>query len=379
MATNLSIIPVESRRSRRLFIHLPWSVYRKDSAWVPPLLLERFQHISQHNPYFEHAEWKAWIAMRDNKPVGRISAQIDQLYLKRYCNQTGFFGMLEAENDIEIFRLLMNTAEAWLRSKGMMTVLGPFNFSINDECGLLVDGFDTPPSIMMGHALPYYGPIIEELDYTPTQDLLAYRIPPDFAMPDAMRALTAKASDSVRLRSLNRSRRNEDFSIIRDIFNDAWSQNWGFVPFTETEFARIGRDLSQIVDDDFIQIAEVSGQPAGMIVMLPNINEAIRDLNGRLLPIGWLKLLWRLKRNFPTTARIPLMGICHQYQQSLMGTALALLLINALRVPAARRGIKEVEMSWILSNNLKMRNLIEALGGVKHKVYRLYKKPLANT
>jgi hypothetical protein len=372
----LKIIPVEGRHAWRQFIHLPWSIYANNPVWVPPLLLERHQLISLRNPYFAHARWKAWLAFQGKRPVGRISAQVDQLYLDHHQNATGFFGMLEAEDESEVFSALLNAAGTWLKAQGMQYLQGPFNLSINAESGLLVEGFDTAPSVMMGHTPPYYVSQLEALGYAPAKDLLAYRIRSDFAVPAAMQTLTSKTTSRIRLRPLRRSALRTDLATLRDIFNDAWSKNWGFVPFTEAEFTEVGQNLSRLLDDDFIQIAEVEDVPAGMIVVLPNINEVIRDLNGRLLPLGWLKLLWRLKRTPPKTARIPLMGVRKRYQQSLLGTALTFLLIDAVRAPVIRRGIEEVELSWILEDNLSMRNIIESLGGLCCKRYRIYQKKI---
>ncbi len=361
----------------RQFIRLPWSIYAGDPIWVPPLLWERQQYLSLHNPYFAHARWCAWLAFRGARPVGRISAQLDHLHLKYHQDNTGFFGLLEAENDPAIFRILLSSAETWLRERGLRRILGPFNLSINSECGLLVDGFETPPAIMMGHAPPYYSARIQEQGYTRIKDLLAYRIKPNFLVPAAMQTLTAKAGEKVHLRPLRRAQLDTDLATLRDIFNDAWSQNWNYIPFTEAEFAHLGRDLTWFVGDDFIQIAEINGNPAAMIVLLPNLNEIIQDLNGRLLPSGWIKVLWRLKWDHPKTARVPLMGIRKDYQKTLLGTVLAFKLIDALRTPAINHGIKEVELSWILEDNLRMRKIIESINGRLYKRYRIYQKELA--
>lgn len=372
----LRIIPIENKNLLRQFIRVPWSIYNSDPAWVPPLLLERRQHLSRHNPFFAHAQWRAWLACRGSLPVGRISAQIDRLHLERYQDATGYFGMLEAEDNTETFQALLNTAENWLYEQGMRRVIGPFNLSINDECGLLVEGFDSPPPIMLGHARPYYAARVEDYGYGKAKDLFAYRIDPNFTPTRVMQALVRKVAGRVHLRPLNRSHLDEEMEVLRDIFNDAWSQNWGFVPFTEAEFEELGRNLKLLIKDDFVQIAEVDGEPAAMIVILPNINEVIRDLNGRLLPFGWLKLLWRLKVSYPKTARIPLMGVRKRYQQGPLGPALAFLVINALRAPGIKSGIQEVDMSWILEDNKAMRNIIESNGGVPYKRYRIYQKAL---
>ena len=370
----LRVVPVEGRRGLRQFIRLPWSIYLDDPAWVPPLLLERKEHLSKRNPFFEHAKCKFWLAYRGATPVGRISAQVDQLHLQRYEDSTGFFGLLEAEDEAETFRALMDTAETWLRDQGMRRVLGPFNFSINQECGLLVEGFDTPPMVMMGHARPYYSTRIEENGYRKEKDLLAYHINSDYQLTPAMRLVIKRAKKRVHLRPLRRSIFREELRILQDIFEDAWSQNWGFVPFTRSEFEHMGKSLKLLLPDDQVQIAEVDGVPAAFMVAMPNVNEAIRDLNGKLFPLGWLKLLWRLKVAYPKSVRVALMGVRQRYQKSRLGAALALMVIEACTAPAVRRGVLTAEMSWILDDNLGMRNIIESLGGKAYKRYRIYSK-----
>ncbi|HJX32483.1 MAG TPA: N-acetyltransferase [Thermodesulfobacteriota bacterium] len=374
---SLWIARVEGRSAFRQFIRLPWSLYGDDPMWVPPLLIERRRHLSSRNPYFAHAQYCSWLAYRGLRPVGRISAQVDELHIERYRDATGFFGMIEAEDNAETFQALTDTAEQWLRGKGMRRILGPLNLSLNQEGGLLVEGFDTPPSIMMSHARRYYGPRIEEQGYRKEKDLLAYLVNADFEWPPLLQKITARAAQDVRLRPLRMSRFAEELKILQGIFEDAWSQNWGFVPFTRAEFQHMGQDIKFLVDKEFVQIAEVNGAAAGMIVVLPNLNEAIRDLNGRLFPFGWMKLLWRLKVKCPTSARVPLMGVCRRYQETLLGPALAIMLIDAARIPAVRRGIRNVEMSWILEDNMRMRTIIESIGGTVYKRYRIYGKELA--
>ena len=372
----LEVNPVINRHEQRLFIRLPWSIYSDDPAWVPPLLLERKEHLSPHNPYFEHAQYQSWIAYRDGTPVGRISAQIDQLHLNRYQEKEGFFGMIEAEDNAETFAALFQTAESWLRDHGMRRAMGPYNLSINQEAGLLVDGFDTPPCLMMGHARPYYRTRIEENGYQKAKDLLAYIIDADFDHAAALQAIVKRAKKQVKVRTLQKSNYYEDMKIIVDIFNDAWSENWGFLPFTETEFKQLAKDFKIVLDFELVKIAEVDGIPAAFMVVAPNINEVIRDLNGRLLPFGWLKLLWRLKVRYPQTARIPFMGVRKQYHGSLLGAALAFMVIIAGQPYAIKRGLKKVELSWILEDNKGMRDIIESIGGIIYKTYRIYKKDL---
>ena len=372
----LQIVRVKTRQDLNDFIRLLWPLYKNDPAWVPPLILDRRMQLSPKNPYFEHATFSSWVAYRNRKPVGRISAQIDRLHLDRYQDATGFFGMLESEDNSETFKTLLVTAETWLRKKGMRRVMGPFNLSINQELGMLVDGFDTPPVVMMGHALPYYAERIEQNGYRKEKDLLAYIIDTDFKHPRAMQTVLARAKNRVKTRSLRKSDFKEELNIIRDIFNDAWSRNWGFVPWTDPEFQHLGKDLKMLVDEDLVSFASVDGEPAAFMIILPNINEIIRDLNGRLLPFGWLKLLWRLKVKYPKTARIPLMGVRYRYHDSILGAALAFSMFAALHPATIKRGIKEIELSWILEDNKGMRNILESTSGRVYKTYRIYGKEL---
>ena len=372
----LKVLKVNNRSDFNDFIRLPWSLYTDDPMWVPPLLLERRMHLSPKNPYFEHAEFCSWVAYRNGKAVGRISAQIDQLHIDRYQDATGFFGMIEAEDDSRTFQILLNTAENWLRRQGMRRVCGPFNLSINQELGLLVDGFDTPPSMMMGHARPYYGDRILENGYQKEKDLLAYVISTDSELTSAVKKIMARAQNRVIIRDLRKSHFIKELQIILNIFNDAWSKNWNFVPFTRAEFEHLGKDLKMLADEELVKIAEIDGEPAAFMVLLPNINEVIHDLNGRLFPFGWLKILWRLKVKFPKSARVPLMGVRCRYHDSLIGAALAFGVIAGVKQPALKRGLKEIELSWILEDNTGMRSIIESIGGRVYKTYRMYGKKL---
>lgn len=372
----LRIVKVDTRKTLNDFINLLWPIYSEDPAWVPPLKLERRMQVSPNNPYFEHATFSSWVAYRAGQPVGRISAQIDRLHLEQYQDATGFFGMLESEDSFETFQALLMTAENWLREEGMQRIAGPYNLSINQELGLLVDGFDSPPVLMMGHARPYYAKRIEACGYSGQKDLLAYIIDADFEHPRAMQAILDRGKKSIKTRLIRKSDFKEELNLIRDIFNDAWSQNWGFIPWTDSEFQHLGKDLKMLVDEDLVMFASVDGEPAAFMVILPNLNEVIRDLNGNLLPFGWIKILWRLKVKYPQTARIPLMGVRRRYHDSLTGAALAFSVIAGLQPYAIGHGIKQLELSWILEDNRGMRNILEAIGGRVYKTYRIYSKNL---
>ncbi len=375
----LQVVQASDRNSIKTFIKIPWSIHSQDPNWVPPLHLERAQHLSKSNPYFAHAQCCLWIAYRGERPVGRISAQIDQFHEARYHDQTGFFGMLESENDEEVFKALLSTAEQWLWEQGIRRMSGPFNLSINQECGLLVDGFHAPPMIMMGHAQPYYQQKIEQQGYRKAKDLLAYKIGLDFTIPPIVQKAIKKAQSSVTFRSLRRPDFKNELQTIQDIFEDAWADNWGFIPFSKEEFSQMGQELRLFVHDSFVQIAEVDGKPAAMLVAFPNINEIIQDLNGLLFPLGWLKFLWRLKVRLPQTARVALMGVRKQYQGSPLGAILAFGMIDAVRTAGRQRGIQEVELSWILEDNEGMKNMLHAIKGIPYKTYRIYEKHLTGS
>ena len=373
----IRITPVADRRDLRRFIGVPWKVYAGDPAWRPPLRIERQMHLSpKQNPAFEHLEWQAWLAWRGDTAVGRISAQIDALRKPIHGDDVGYFGMLEAENDAAIFSALLGEAESWLRERGMRAVHGPFNLTINEECGLLVDGFDTPPAMMMGHGRPYFGGHVEALGYRKAVDMLAYWIDLAFAHPRPMQRVVERYAARIRVRPIDRKRYMDELDLLRDIFNDAWANNWGFVPFTQEEFRDMGKTLRILIADDLVQIAEVDGEPAAFIVGLPNLNEAARDLNGHVLPLGVFKLLWRLKARFPETSRVPLMGVRQRFQGGPLGAALAFAVIAALQKSLLGHGASGCELSWILEHNKGMRDIIEAIGGRRYKTSRVYQKTL---
>ena len=376
-ATRVEVREVSGRKSLNEFIRVPWSIYRNDPNWVPPLIFERKEAFSPKHPYFRHASWKAWIAYQDGIPVGRISAQIDQLHQQQYENKTGFFGLIEAPDDDTIFTALFEAAEGWLTNQGMQNVSGPFNLGINQEIGILVDGFDSPPYFMMGHAPTYYDPAIKKCGYQQAQDLLAYELDSDsLTIPRVMQSLIKRSNDRIQVRNLDRKNKDAELESMRDIFNDAWQNNWNFVPFTREEFRAVGKELLMILPEEFINIAAIDGQDSAFVVLLPNINEAIKSLNGRLLPFGWAKLLWRLKVKFPTSGRVPLMGVRQKHQNTLYGPALAYMTIKGAIDAGISRGIHRAELSWILDHNHGVRHIIESVGGEISKRYRMYEKEL---
>ena len=373
---SISVEVVTGAKALRQFLALPHRIYASDPAWIAPLNFMKREQLSKANHFFEHARWRAWIAYRNGITVGRITAQIDEMHLQQHVDAVGYFGMLEADDDPAIFSALFGAAEDWLRSEGMQQVRGPFNLHVNEEVGLLVDGFATAPYVLMGHARRWYGPSVEAQGYVGAKDLLAYQVRPDFEAPRVMERLASRVSDRVKTRPMRRKHLAEDARIMLKIFNDAWQNNWGFVPLAESEWLETVSTLAKLMPDDYIQIAEYDGEPVAFIVALPNLNEAARDLNGRLLPFGWAKLLWRLKVRHPKTARVPLMGVKQSFQHSRLGPTLAFMVIDAVRKALHARGVKDVEMGWILEDNDGMRSIIETIGGLAYKRYRVYQKDL---
>ncbi len=373
----ITVKPVASRGDLQRFINLPWKIFADDAYWVPPLKLERRLHLSSLNSYTKNAKWQAWLACQDNVPVGRITAQIDASHQKIYGPNSGHFGFIDAINDPDVFKELFKAAEQWLSKQGITYVTGPFNFSINQECGVLVDGFDTPPSVLMPHSRQWYGPLIEDQGFRPAMDLLAYWMKSeDFGENPVMGKLVKRYGSKVYIRPLDKKNFKQELEIMRDIFNDAWSNNWGFIPFSKEEFAELGAGLKPFVPDGYIQITEVDARPVAFLVVLPNLNEILSELNGSIFPLGWLKLLSATRSNKFKTGRIPLMGVRKEYQSNPAGLAMAYMMCVAARDPVVGSGIEGVEASWILDNNKGMRSMLKNLLATEYKRYRIYEKDL---
>jgi len=375
----VEIVPVQTKSQWRDFHHLPFGIYRDDPNWVAPLLLERTFHFqAAHNPYFKHARAAFFLAYRDGKPVGRITAQVDQLVQERYRDGTGHFGFIEAFDDAEVFNALLKTAEDWLRQQGMKRAVGPISFSLWDQPGLLVKGFDTPPSVMMNHHQPYYEGRITAEGYQKAEDLIAYRYGLDAPMEMMNRLVERALKNGVTIRNIRMDKAHFELEValLLDIINDAWSDNWGFVPMTKAEIDDLAGILKMLLRPGDVAIAEYQGRAQAFAAIFPNLNEVIRDMNGRLFPLNWIKLLWRMKVKRTKTARMPMMGVRKEMQNSAHGAALALAVIRATRNFNIEHGVADAELSWILARNTRVRHVIEMVGGVPYKTYRLYEKPL---
>jgi hypothetical protein len=378
----VTVIPVEGRAQWRAFHKLLHTLYKDDPNWVAPLLLERRIHFDKsHNPFFQHAKAAFWLAYRDGVPVGRITAQIDALHLARYNDATGHFGFIEGIDDPSVFEALLGAAESWLRSEGMRRSVGPVSFSLWGEAGLLVEGFDRPPAVLMGHALPYYQKHIAAQGYTKVQDLLAYDYQNGLPLPATMERIIARTQEKHRYRyrpvRMDRKSFTSEVALLLDILNDAWSDNWGFIAMTQAEIDDMASIFKFVLRPEAVVIAEYDGEAAAFALTLPNINEAIGNLNGRLLPFGFAKLLWRFKVSGIRSGRMALMGVRRKWQNSHIGAVLAFSMIQHTRMSHLAYGVTRAELSWILDSNERMRHILTLVGGTIYKRYRIYEKALS--
>jgi GNAT superfamily N-acetyltransferase len=330
----------------------------------------------KHNPFFEHADVCLFLARRNGTAVGRISAHIDHEHNKYHNERTGFFGFFECDNDPIAATALLETAEEWLRDRGMERVRGPLNFSVNGEVGLLVDGFDSPPQVLMPYTQPYYLDLLESAGYSKVQDLFAWRWESQ-PVPEgpARMVRELRSRPEVRVRTANMKRFDEEVRTILELYNEAWSENWGFVPATKAEARQMSRDLKLLADPHIVPFVEIDGRAAGVALAVPNLNEAIHDLNGRLFPFGLIKLIWRLKVRRPKTGRLLLLGIRKEYRTRRYA-GLAYLLCDEIYLQARKRGYRWAEFSWTLEDNHLINSLITKIGCTHYKTYRVYEKPL---
>lgn len=380
MTGPIEVRPLSGAADFTTFIQLPRKLYRGMPGWVAPLDLDRRTTFDpKKNPFFKHADSERWLAWRDGRPVGRILAQVDRLHLERYQDATGHFGCLDAIDDAEVVEALLRAAEAWMAARGMKRINGPFNPSINAEMGMLIEGFTHRPMFLVPWNPPYLPGHVDAAGYTKAIDTLDYDYPVDGEPTGYGTALIRRSALDGRIvaRPLRTNDLRGEVRVVLGLFNDAWQHNWGFVPFTEAEMDAMASEMRPVVRKESGVVIEVDGEPAAFIIALPNLMEWIADFDGRLLPLGWLKLVVRLLRLRLRTARIPLMGVKTTYQRSAVGAGLAMMAIEELHRRNKRFGLKTVELGWILETNTPMRRIIERIGGVKVKTYRIFERTLA--
>ena len=380
----VSIRPISSKRDRKTFVDVPFSIYANDPHWVPPLKTEALGLITpEKNGWYSHAKVQLFLAEENGKVVGRISAHLDTLALEMSPEQgfgpgVGFWGLMEATRE-DVFRALLSAAEGWLRDQGMTRAVGPVSQSVWEEPGLLVQGFDQDPTIMMGHARPEYQGWIEAAGYGVIKQLFTYELDITQEFPPIVQRIikSGEKNERIRVREVNKAKFDEEAAIILNILNDAWSDNWGFIPLTPPEVKDVGVKLKPIVFNDLIRIAELDGKPVAFMITLPDLNEAIKPLNGSLLPFGWAKLLLWLRAPKVRTMRVPLMGVVKELQSSRMASQLAFMMIEYIRRASVERyGASRGEIGWILDDNQGMRSIAETIKSDVNKTYNVYSRDL---
>lgn len=372
-ARRLSVRPAQPA-DLRAFVRFPWAVYRDDPQWVPPLIRRERRRLNPAaNPFFEHASMQPFAAFRAGRMVGRIAAIVDARHNEYHGESTGFFGFFECADDPEAAAGLLETAADWLRGRGMTAMRGPFNPSTSDSLGILVDGFDRPPAILMAYNPPYYPRLLERAGLVKAMDLYAYylhsseaAIPPKIARV----AAAVRKRHGVTVRSGNPRRIRQDLDLIKLIHNEASGRNWGFVPKTDAELDRIARDLRRLIDPELALFAFVNGEPAGFSLALPDWNQVLRDLDGRLFPFGFLRLL-RGRRRIDLL-RVYTTGVRPRFRN----LGLDAIFYYETWVRGVGRGLLGGEFSWVLEDNVNMRNTLENMGARRHKTYRIYERSL---
>ena len=378
---SLIVRQAATKADRHAFVDLPFTLYADDPHWVAPLKGEARGLIegTKTNPWFEHARAALFLAERDGRLVGRISAQVDDLVLEWQGAGLGHFGMFECIDDQTVADALFTAAADWLRGQGMTRMQGPFSLSVWDEVGLHVDGFDTDPAIMMGHGKTYYERLVLAAGFKGIKDIHTWELDIDRPFPPVVQRIVdaGHKNPRVKIRPLRKREFDGEFATILGILNDAWSSNWGFVPLTPAEILHAGKKFKPIVFEDLIYIADYDGEAVGFMIAVPDMNETLKPLKGNLLPFGWAKLLWQLQRPRARRIRVPLMGIVKRLQGTRMASLLAFMMIEQTRQKAVERfKASRGEIGWILEDNGPMRSIAEVIDSKITRTYRVYEKPL---
>ncbi len=377
MSNEIQIVPL-SRSSRDVmrFLKVSYGIYRDDPHWVAPLLMDLKKVFTDANPMFEHAVMQLWVARQNGRDVGRIAGIIDHNHNRAANDQAAFFGFFESVDDPEVSRRLFDTVAAWTRQAGLKRMLGPMNPTTNDECGLLIEGFDSPPVLMMTYNPRYYIPLVEAAGFGKAKDLLAYHIDLAKIPIDRLSRIAAKVKQrnpEVVLRPVRRKTVAQDIAKVKEVYNAAWEANWGFVPMTDSEMDFLAARLKPLLMEGIAWLAEVGTEPVGFLLALPDYNIPLKPLQGRLLTpkvLGFIPYLlgWKV---LPRTRTI-ILGVKEKYRTKGLESAM---LIEGLKV-AFEAGIRESEASWILEDNIRMCRLLEAIGGRPYKTYRIYESPV---
>lgn len=374
MPAAVRVVPVRNHRDLRHFLKLPWRIYRHDPLWVPPLLFDQKQLLNRRtHPFHQHAEVEYFVAWRGEEAVGRIAAIVNHQYVQFHDEATGFFGFFECVDDVEVATVLLTTAEQWVAARGMQQMRGPMSFSTNEECALLVDGFDSAPTVMMPYNPPYYASLLGAAHYRKAKDLLAYLLDDTTPPPRLVRGVERLLrGQKVVIRPFNKKRFTHEVASLTAIYQSAWEQNWGFVPMTTAEVENFADQMWWVANPNLCLLAEVDGEAIGFALALPDYNQVLRRMNGRLVPFGLFKFLWGRRKI--STARVLILGLKPGFRRRGIDAMLYLRLWQE----APKNGYPVVECSWILEDNWDMRRALERMRGRLYKTYRVYEKKLTS-
>ena len=366
------------RKVRKDFLDVVDSIYARDPQYVRPLDMDVEDRLNKKkNPFFDHGDASAWVAYREGRPVGRISASLDRTHLEVHRDGAGFFGFFDTIDDDEVGGALLDRAAEWLRGHGIERIRGPFSLSINEECGCLIDGFDTPPMMMMPHHLPYQAGLIERAGFEKCRDLYAWDYDVGRVPPRAQRAHDEIAAmPEVVSRPIDMKRLHEDVHQMLAVFNDAWGDNWGFIPATEREMVKTAEDMRIIAMPAITRLVFIDGEVAAVALALPNLNELIHDARGKLFPLGALKLMWRLRVRGPRSGRLMLLGIRKKYRGVRRYAGLSAYLYAELNQAGHLAGLRRAELSWTLEDNAAVNAGIRMMGARIYKTYRIFERQL---
>ncbi len=371
----MNIERVSDKTGLDQFIRFPWKVYRGNPNWVPLLISEMKFILGEKNPFFHHAEAAYFLARRNGETVGRIAAIVDRNHINIHNEQAGFFGFFECLPDIEIARDLLNAAAAWLKERAIEIMRGPVNPSTNDECGFLLEGFDSPPMIMMTYTPAYYLDYMEKCGLVKARDLFAYisvinNVSSAPRLEKLASAIKARVPGLV-VRPANMKNFRKELAAVKDIYNSAWGHNWGFVPMTDEEIDSMAKRLKPLIVPELLIMAEVDGSPAGFFMAVPDYNQVLKRINGRLGPVELVKFLWYSRKI--SDIRVLTMGVKEEYRKKGIE---GLLYLESFKA-AMRKGYERAEMSWVLEDNVPMRKGCELMGGKLYKKYRIYEKNIS--
>ncbi|HDQ00205.1 MAG TPA: N-acetyltransferase [bacterium] len=370
----IEIFHATSKQDLKKLVKFPWKIYQHDPCWVPPLIRQQLDNVNKNkHPFFEHSEVDFFLATRNNKLVGTVAAILNNRHNQFHQENVGFFGFFETINDYQVAEKLLDTAMEWGKQKNLHAIRGPENYSQNEICGLLVDGFNYPPVILMGHNPPYYQTFIEQYGFVKAMDLWAYYLDAEtMKMSDRVIKVVnrIKQRSQFTFRKINKKDIKNEIERVKQIYNKAWEMNWGFVPLTDHEIDHIAKELVQIIDEDVVYFAELNGKPVGFSLSCPDINQALIKINGRLFPFGLFKLLYHIRKI--NRLRVIIMGVLPEYRNH----GIDLVFYVDTYQNGIKKGYNWGEFSWILENNDAMNTALQNIGAKIYKTYRIYEKQI---